>query len=241
VSGPFCYLVVADPDFPIRISYAFLDDVETQYLRTKTPNVKNLLKDRMAYFNNLKNDKIASLKTKIDDVRGTMIENIGNHSKHITNVLDKVLERGESLDVLLERTDDIKDSAEVFKKGTVKLKHAMIKRNIIIAIIIIVFVLVSNIFISISTTYRSECSLQYGQVAEYPSGNDVPYLHLHHLQRQVRPVLCSFTNDHLRYFSFEVKSLPSFDSIMPYFDNLQLELVFYHHFHSFPSMYFPTL
>jgi vesicle-associated membrane protein 7 len=87
----------------------------------------------MAYYNNLKNDKITSLHDKIDGVKTNMIGNI-----------DKLLDRGESLDSLLDRSDELNASAEVFKRGSTKLKVAMVKRNIVIAIVIAIVILVSE-------------------------------------------------------------------------------------------------
>jgi hypothetical protein len=59
VSGDMCFFCVSKADYPMRICFAFLDDLETQYLRTR-PNdpqkVKNMLKTRMAHFNNTEND-----------------------------------------------------------------------------------------------------------------------------------------------------------------------------------------
>ncbi|KAL0481513.1 vesicle-associated membrane protein 7 [Acrasis kona] len=130
VSGSFCYFCVTDPDFPIRITYNFLDDLEVKYLRTKTDKIRALIRDNIAYFNNTKNDKISKLQTKVDDVKETMIDN-----------LDKLIERGEHLDSLVYRTDELKDGSLEFRKTAVKLKRAMYKRWIVISILLVAIIL----------------------------------------------------------------------------------------------------
>ena len=77
VFGECCYLVVAKPDYPMRICFEFLEAVQTNHTRTRTRNVKPLLKEKLAYFNNPENDRIINIKGKIDDVKQDMIINIG--------------------------------------------------------------------------------------------------------------------------------------------------------------------
>ncbi|KAF0973849.1 hypothetical protein FDP41_007236 [Naegleria fowleri] len=84
-------------------------------------------KDRMAHYNNLENDKIYKLKNQIDATKDVMISNI-----------DKVIERGERLDVLAEKTDELQDHAFTFKTKSKKLKNTMKKRIILLALILIV-------------------------------------------------------------------------------------------------------
>jgi hypothetical protein len=152
VSGQYCYLAVTDPDFPLRITYDFLDDLETQYLRTKTTKIRTLIKDRMAYFNNTKNDRITNMQNKIEDVKGTMIDNI-----------EKILDRGETLDSLLLRTEELKDSSSDFKKGSAKVKMGMRMRLVIIIIILIVTV------VSILGILALVLGIYFGKNAHSPS------------------------------------------------------------------------
>jgi vesicle-associated membrane protein 7 len=161
VSGQYCYLCVTDTDFPIRITYNFLDDIEVQYLRTKTTKVRTLLKDRMAYFNNTKNDKITNLQGKIDDVKDTMIDNI-----------EKILDRGESLDSLIQRTDDLKDASNEFKKGANKVKWGMRKRLAVMIIIIIVLILLAGLLAFVVTW--GFCGVDFQKCNPFPTSAPAP-------------------------------------------------------------------
>lgn len=84
-----------------------------------------------AHFNNKENDSISRIQGKIEEVKGVMMENI-----------DKVLDRGEKLDILVERTDELAEHSLTFKRGAKTLKRAVCVRNILIAISIAVLALV---------------------------------------------------------------------------------------------------
>ncbi|KAF0973640.1 hypothetical protein FDP41_008067 [Naegleria fowleri] len=137
VDNKYIFVVCADSECPLRICYNFLDDLETQFKRQGFDNeglsnshfkpISNIIKDRMAHYNNLENDKIYKLKNQIDATKDVMISNI-----------DKVIERGERLDVLAEKTDELQDHAFTFKTKSKKLKNTMKKRIILLALILIV-------------------------------------------------------------------------------------------------------
>ncbi|EFC50202.1 predicted protein [Naegleria gruberi] len=120
----------------MRICYNFIDDVETQFKRQGFSNnsfgnqtykaVSSIIKDRMAHYNNFENDKIYKLKNQIDATKDVMISNI-----------DKVIERGEKLETLVERTEQLQDQAYGFRGKSRKLKSSMKKRIIILSIICI--------------------------------------------------------------------------------------------------------
>jgi vesicle-associated membrane protein 7 len=133
VSGNNLYLCVAKPEFPLRVAYAFIDEIEKEYLRR--PNNSRILKELMKYYSDLKNDKISTINEKINDAKTTMVDNI-----------EKILHRGESLHDLMIRSDELNDSAGDFTRGTNQVKWSMRKRMaIIIAIIVILMLLVFGV------------------------------------------------------------------------------------------------
>ncbi len=134
---------IAEEDDNYRVCYALLDDIETKFdkLTNKSKsNVNSLLQDRLKYFNNPENDKIKKLKSQVGELKDIMIDNI-----------DKVLERGDTLDRLIDATEDLSGSAEEFRRGTKKLKWAMTKRQIILitaGIAVILAIVLIIIFIA---------------------------------------------------------------------------------------------
>lgn len=80
VSGQYVYFCVAKAGYPKRVCWAFVDDMETEFLKLKTPSaskVKTLIQDKMTFYNDPNNDKISRLKNKVEDVKDVMIDNIG--------------------------------------------------------------------------------------------------------------------------------------------------------------------
>ncbi len=130
-NGQFFYSVITTVDGKIRTAFQFLEDVEANHLRKSASNLRTILKEKLAYYNNIKNDKITATKLQIEDIKGVMVENI-----------DKVLERGERLDSLITKTDDLVDSSFTFRKGTKRLKRKVIIQIIILIVGIVVAVVV---------------------------------------------------------------------------------------------------
>ncbi|EOR04842.1 hypothetical protein E3P77_00330 [Wallemia ichthyophaga] len=81
------------------------------------------------------NPKTAAIQAQIDDTVGIMRENI-----------TKVSERGERLDQLQDKTDDLAVSAQGFRKGAHRVRKAMwwkdTRMKIILAIVVIVIIII---------------------------------------------------------------------------------------------------
>ena len=74
------------------------------------------------------------IQNEVNEVVGIMQDNI-----------EKVMERGEKIEVLQDKTDDLQNSATKFKKGANRVRKAMwwkdMKLKLIIVVVIIVIVL----------------------------------------------------------------------------------------------------
>lgn len=57
--------------------------------------------------------------------------------------IDKVIDRGEKIDILVSKTSDLSDNALQFRKGARKLKYNVIFTNIKIFLLIGIIILVS--------------------------------------------------------------------------------------------------
>jgi len=112
----FVFLCVAEADVGIRIPFAFLGDIQNRFFTTfgqKTP-VANInygeafgrtLQDKMLYFSEDPSaDKVNRVKKEIDEVKVVMERNI-----------EKVLDRGEKIEILLSKTEDLSYSSFDFK------------------------------------------------------------------------------------------------------------------------------
>jgi vesicle-associated membrane protein 7 len=131
--GNYVYFCVASAGFTKRTCWAFIEDIQEKFLKlnnASSSTVKKLIKDRMAFFNDPKNDKITEINDKLDNIKDVMIDNI-----------DKILDRGDKLENLQQATDDLAEAGNDFRRGAAKVKRAMCTRWVILTIILIVIVL----------------------------------------------------------------------------------------------------
>jgi vesicle-associated membrane protein 7 len=123
-SGNITVFSVSNVDTSKRLVWGMIDEAEAAVqqgtFKSKT------LRELVLKFNDPKNDKIAVLNEKIDDVKQQMIDNI-----------DKVIERGQKLDELAQQTDEIQDSAMRFKKTARKVKNSYLARFVFLIILLI--------------------------------------------------------------------------------------------------------
>lgn len=150
VENGFTYCVVAAESAGRQLPIAFLermkDDFNKRYgggkASTAGPNALNKefgpkLKEHMKYCIEHPEEinKLAKVKAQVSEVKGVMMENI-----------EKVLERGEKIELLVDKTDNLRSQAQDFKKQGTKVKRKMwiqnMKMKLIVAGIIIALILV---------------------------------------------------------------------------------------------------
>jgi len=122
VSDTLTYLCMTDKEFPRLSSFQFLEDIRNRFLatygeRAKTAiafalnsDFRKVLAAQMDRYNSMQNRsgsdaKIERVKEEINQVKDVMIKNI-----------DRVLEIGERIELLVEKSDDLDSSAFKFKK-----------------------------------------------------------------------------------------------------------------------------
>jgi vesicle-associated membrane protein 7 len=128
--GERVYICVAHKETALRVAFAFLESVASQ-LNRDFNSPKKLLKDRMDFHNNPANDKITNLRNEIDEVKDVMMENI-----------DRVLQRGEKLDALTDKSTRLAETAQDFHKSARTLKRAFCMKHAKIVALIVVIILI---------------------------------------------------------------------------------------------------
>jgi vesicle-associated membrane protein 7 len=83
----------------------------------------------MDFYNGPSADNFASVNSKLDDVKNIMVQNI-----------DLVLERGEKLELLVDKTEQLQQQAFKFQRSSKQLKVAMIWRRVKLYLLIFVVV-----------------------------------------------------------------------------------------------------
>jgi len=155
VEGGVTYICMSDQDMGYRVPYAFLFDLNNRFKATFSAKIQSagplamndtfgrVLQERMDFFSNDKSvDKISKVKGEIDDTKKVMIKNI-----------DKVLERGQKIEVLVDKTEDLEQQSQSFRQKGTKLKRKMWWKNAklcicIIAIVVIILTLITLAILS---------------------------------------------------------------------------------------------
>ncbi|XP_028661225.1 vesicle-associated membrane protein 8 [Erpetoichthys calabaricus] len=86
-------------------------------------------------------DKLDNLNSQVNDVKDILKDNIG-----------KVLDRGERLDDLIGKTDELQATAESFQRTSTKIARKMWWRNKKMIIILVIVVLIILIVIILLAT-----------------------------------------------------------------------------------------
>ena len=137
------FMCMADDAFGRRLPFQFLEDIKERLTSSFTPtrykkansydldkDFRKTLKTRMDFFSNdPEADKVRKLRLQVDTVRTTMISNI-----------DKLILRGEKIDLLVNKTGNLHNLSNTFSKKTTELKSAMWWKNVKL-MLIIVFIL----------------------------------------------------------------------------------------------------
>ncbi|KAG2445134.1 hypothetical protein HYH02_008602 [Chlamydomonas schloesseri] len=130
VSDGITYMAVAEEGFGRRIPFAFLDDVRGRFVAMYGAAAKEavayeyntefsrVLAERAAHFSDPSADAINRVKGELQEVKHIMIENI-----------EKVLERGERLDLLVDKTEGLQQVSLAFRREARRLKHTMWWKN----------------------------------------------------------------------------------------------------------------
>ncbi|KAI3729962.1 hypothetical protein L6452_18635 [Arctium lappa] len=137
-------LCMADDAAGRRIPFAFLEDIHQRFVRTygravlsaqaygMNDEFSRVLSQQMEYYSNDPNaDRMNRLKGEMGQVRTVMIENI-----------DKVLERGDRLDLLVDKSANMQTNTLRFRKQTRRFRSTVWWRNVKLTIALILLILV---------------------------------------------------------------------------------------------------
>jgi vesicle-associated membrane protein 7 len=153
IDGGLIYLCASESDNGKRQAYAFLNEIKRQFLSGSLAHRAHfaeegelnrdfspVLASQMERFSQEgSGDQISTLQSQVEEVKGVMTQNI-----------ERVLERGQRLEDLMDKTNDLEAHAATFKKTSSRVQHRMWWRNTRWTIILIaVSILVVGIIIII--------------------------------------------------------------------------------------------
>ncbi|KAM0015884.1 putative Longin domain, v-SNARE, coiled-coil domain-containing protein [Helianthus anomalus] len=162
VEQGFTYCVVAvesaGRELPIGFLERIKDDFYNKYGAGKgqTAGAKGLnkefgskLKEHMRYCVSHPEEisKIAKVKAQVTEVKGVMMENI-----------EKVLDRGEKIELLVDKSDNLRNQAQDFKKQGTKMKRKMWIHNMKVKLVIFGIVIALLLIIILSVCPEFKCN-----------------------------------------------------------------------------------
>ncbi|KAH7388443.1 hypothetical protein KP509_16G075800 [Ceratopteris richardii] len=130
-SRQLTFLCMANDTFGRQIPFAYLEDIQMRFLKTygqtayvalayaMNDEFSRVLHQQMEYFSSNPNvDTLSRVKGEMNEVRAVMVENI-----------EKVLDRGEKIDLLVDKTSTMQDNAFRFRKQSRRLQQALWMKN----------------------------------------------------------------------------------------------------------------
>lgn len=147
-SNELIVLCMSDSSFPRRVAFAFLEDAYERFTQNygtsfasampfqMNEDFSRVLARQMEYFSfDPRADKIGQVKDRLDDTKKIMVENI-----------ERILDRGEHIELLVSKTDKLSESSFRFKQSSRNLRYAMCMKYIWLWIVLIVIVLAIVVF-----------------------------------------------------------------------------------------------
>lgn len=153
VKDGLVYLCMAESSFGRNIPFQFLEDIIRRWIDTyldrgrtalaygMNEDFSRVLQKQMDFFSRDPNaDRVGRVRGEIEEVRQVMVDNI-----------DKVLERAEKIELLVDKTENLNQQAFKFRKQSTALKRALwwknLKLTLLVAGLVGLILLVISMFI----------------------------------------------------------------------------------------------
>ncbi|KAK4742958.1 hypothetical protein SAY87_000959 [Trapa incisa] len=161
VENGFTYSVVAIESAGRQLPIAFLervkDDFNKRYGGGKASSAsanslnkefRSKLKDHMQYCVDHPEEinKLAKVKAQVSEVKGVMMENI-----------EKVLDRGEKIELLVDKTENLRSQAQDFRQQGTKMKRKMWIQNMKIKLIVFGIIIALILIVILSVCHGFKC------------------------------------------------------------------------------------
>jgi len=150
VEDGITYLCMADEGFGRSVPFKFLEDMKNRFRssfgdRARTAHAyafnadfQGIIRKLMEQANDPRNTAYRSADRKMNEIH----EEIGNTQKTVMESIEKVIDRGERLELLVHKSDDLQDNAIKFNSNAKKLKQRMLWKNIKMTLILFFIILI---------------------------------------------------------------------------------------------------
>ena len=131
----------------IRVCYAMLEEVlkDDKKMMSKADTViRNHLSNLIEYYNNPSNDKLTQVNEKVEEVKDILVENINialNNLEKSREFVIFIFDFWYQAENIVEKTNELSESAGLFKRRTVQLKNKAFANLIFLLILLILIIL----------------------------------------------------------------------------------------------------
>ncbi|EYU43691.1 hypothetical protein ABFS82_13G188700 [Erythranthe guttata] len=161
VHDGFTYCIVAEESAGRQLPMAFLERIKDNFVakygggKAATTPANGLnkefgpkLKEHMQYCMDHPEEisKLAKVQAQVSEVKGVMMENI-----------EKVLDRGEKIEILVDKTENLHNQAQDFKTTGTKIRRKMWLQNMKIKLIVLAIVIALILIIILSVCKGFNC------------------------------------------------------------------------------------
>ncbi|KAK2991990.1 hypothetical protein RJ640_014851 [Escallonia rubra] len=162
VDDGYAYCVVSKDSVGKQISNAYLERVKDDFKKrygggkADTAIAKSLnkefgrvMKEHMQYIVDHADeiDKLIKVQAQVLQVKNIMVENI-----------DKVIERGENVNALSDKVENLRDEAQLFKKRGTQIKRKMWYQNMKVKLVVLGIILLLILIIWLSICNGFDCT-----------------------------------------------------------------------------------
>ncbi|XP_047307973.1 vesicle-associated membrane protein 714-like [Impatiens glandulifera] len=125
------FLCMANDAFGRRIPFSYLEEIHMRFMKNYSrvalyahayamnDEFSRVLHQQMEFFSsNPSVDTLSRVRSEVNEVRTIMVDNI-----------EKILERGDRIELLIDKTTTMQDSAFHFKKQSKRLRQALWMKN----------------------------------------------------------------------------------------------------------------
>ncbi|KAG2289252.1 hypothetical protein Bca52824_048856 [Brassica carinata] len=148
VENGFTYCVVAVDSAGRQIPMAFLERVKEDFNKRYGGGRQSKLKEHMQYCMDHPDEisKLAKVKAQVSEVKGVMMENI-----------EKVLDRGEKIELLVDKTENLRSQAQDFRTQGTQMRRKMWFQNMKIKLIVLAIIIALILIIVLSVCGGFNC------------------------------------------------------------------------------------
>ncbi|RYR14083.1 hypothetical protein Ahy_B04g070733 isoform C [Arachis hypogaea] len=150
VDNGFTYCVVADETAGRQVPIAFLERVKDDFVSKYGASgwCRPKLKEHMQYCIDHPEEisKLAKVQNQVSEVKGVMMENI-----------EKVLDRGEKIELLVDKTENLHNQAQDFRTSGTKIRRKMWLQNMKMKLIVLAILIVLILVIVLSVCHGFKC------------------------------------------------------------------------------------